>query len=76
MKLKGGIRKTTTGNYLAGSRMTVSCQKPYTFYGYPEYICHQNGTWLPTNNVPLTQFKDWPICERKKVQILIIYILI
>ncbi len=63
--LKGGIRRTTTGNYLAGSRMTISCQKGYTFYGYPEYICHENGTWLPANGVPLNKFKDWPVCERK-----------
>ena len=33
MPIKGGVRKTTTGNYLAGSRMTVSCQSGYTFYG-------------------------------------------
>lgn len=62
--LKGGVRKTNTGNYLAGSKMTVSCQKGYTFYGYPDYICHPNGTWLPANNVPLHKFKDWPFCER------------
>jgi hypothetical protein len=65
LPLKGGIRKTTTGNYLAGSRMTVSCEKSYTFYGWPEYICNPNGTWLPTNNVPLHKFRSWPECERK-----------
>jgi hypothetical protein len=63
--LKGGVRRTTTGNYLAGARMTVSCEKGYTFYGYPDYICNWNGTWLPANNVPLYKFKDWPICERE-----------
>ena len=64
MSIKGGIRKTSTGNYLAGSRMTVSCESGYVFYGYPEYVCNWNGTWLPTNNVPLSKFKDWPGCER------------
>ena len=65
--LKAGIRKTDTGNYLAGSKMTVSCAKYYTFYGNPSYICHPNGTWLPANGVPLHKFKDWPFCERKKI---------
>ena len=64
MSIKGGIRKTSTGNYLAGSKMTVSCEDGYLFYGYPEYICDWNGTWLPTNNVPLSKFHDWPGCER------------
>lgn len=63
--IKGGIRRTTTGNYLAGSRMTVTCESGYTFYGWSEYICNPNGTWLPTNNVPLSRFRDWPVCERK-----------
>jgi hypothetical protein len=63
--IKGGVRRTTTGNYLAGSRMTVTCESGYTFYGWSEYICNPNGTWLPTNNVPLSRFRDWPICERK-----------
>ena len=65
MSIKGGIRRTTTGNYLAGSRMTVSCETGYTFYGHPEYTCNSNGTWLPTNNVPLHLFNDYPVCERK-----------
>jgi hypothetical protein len=64
MAIKGGIRRTTTGNYLAGSRMTVTCERPYTFKGYPEFICHWNGSWLPANGVPLSKFKDWPECER------------
>lgn len=45
--------------------MTVSCERPYKFRGYSEYVCHWNGTWLPANNVPLHKFKDWPRCERK-----------
>ena len=65
MSIKGGIRKTNTGNYLAGSRMTVSCDSKYTFYGHSDYICNWNGSWLPTNGVPLGKFKDWPTCERK-----------
>lgn len=73
--IKGGIRKTNTGNYLAGSRMTVSCERPYKFRGYSEYICHWNGTWLPANNVPLHKFNDWPTCERK-FTIINIFILI
>ena len=64
MAIRGGIRRTSTGNYLAGSRMTVSCESGYTFYGYSDYVCHPNGTWLPANNVPLHQFNDWPGCER------------
>jgi hypothetical protein len=64
LAFKGGVRRTTTGNYLAGSRMTVSCEQGYVFFGHPEYICHPNGTWLPSNNVPLHRFKDWPTCER------------
>ncbi len=64
MSIKGGIRKTNTGNYLAGSRMTVSCESRYTFYGHSDYICNWNGSWLPTNGVPLGKFKDWPVCER------------
>ena len=70
MSIKGGIRKTSTGNYLAGSKMTVSCESAYTFYGYPEYFCHWNGTWLPTNNKPLSEFNDWPVCERNFFQII------
>ncbi len=62
--IKGGIRTTSTGNYLAGSRMTVTCESSYTFYGWPDYICNNNGTWLPTNNVPLSKFRAWPVCER------------
>ena len=57
------MRKKSTGNYLAGSRMTVSCEDDYLFYGYPEYICNWNGTWRSNNNVPLSKFKDWPGCE-------------
>lgn len=45
--------------------MTVSCERPYTFRGYSDFICHWNGTWLPANNVPLHEFNDWPRCERK-----------
>jgi hypothetical protein len=73
MSIKGGIRKTSTGNYLAGSRMTVSCESGYVFYGYPEYVCNWNGTWLPTNNVPLSKFNDWPGCERIKNKYLFIF---
>lgn len=65
MSIRGGIRRTNTGNYLAGSRMTVSCEKGYRFFGHPDYVCHENGTWLPSNNVPLHKFKDWAGCERK-----------
>jgi len=68
LELKGGIRKTTTGNYLAGSRMTVSCESSYWFSGHPEYVCHWNGTWLPSNGVPLGRFNDWPVCERNYSQ--------
>lgn len=75
MSIKGGIRKTSTGNYLAGSRMTVSCESGYVFFGYPDYICHWNGSWLPTNNVPLHKFKDWPGCERIKKAINLISII-
>jgi hypothetical protein len=44
--------------------MTVTCENGYVFYGHPEYVCNWNGSWLPTNNVPLSEFKDWPGCER------------
>lgn len=65
LSIKGAIRRTNTGNYLSGSRMTVSCQPGYTFFGYPEYICNWNGSWLPANGKPLDKFRDWPICERE-----------
>lgn len=65
MSIKGGIRKTDTGNYLAGSRMTITCAKYYTFGGYGSFVCHPNGTWLPANGVPLHKFNNWPYCERK-----------
>ena len=64
LSIRGAVRRTNTGNYLAGSRMTVSCERGYTFYGYPDYICHTNGSWLPANGKPLDKFKSWPVCER------------
>ena len=62
ISIKGGIRKTSTGNYLVGSRMSISCERPFTVRGHPDYIW--NGSWLPSNGVPLSKFKDWPQCER------------
>jgi hypothetical protein len=63
--LKGGIRTTTTGNYLTGSVMKISCQRGYMLFGWPEFKCHWNGTWLPTNGQWIAKFRDWPYCERK-----------
>ena len=64
--LRGGIRKTSTGNYLAGTYMDVSCERGYTLFGWNRFYCNWNGTWLPTNNMWLEQFRDWPYCERKQ----------
>ena len=62
--LKGGIRTLSKGNYLAGSVMKISCQSGYTLFGYPEFYCNWNGTWLPTNGQWIDRFRDWPYCER------------
>lgn len=63
--LKGGIRKTDTGNYLTGSVMKISCESGYMLFGFDEFKCNWNGTWLPTNNKWLEKFRDWPYCERE-----------
>ena len=62
--LKGGIRNLSNGNYLAGSVMRISCDKGYTLFGYPEFFCDRNGTWLPTNGQSIDRFRNWPYCER------------
>ena len=43
--MKGGIRKTTKGNYLVGSVMTLTCEKGYSLFGWNEFYCNWNGTW-------------------------------
>lgn len=63
--MKGGIRTLSKGNYLAGSVMKLSCDKGYTLFGWNEFYCNWNGTWLPTNGQWIAQFRDWPYCERK-----------
>jgi len=63
--LKGGIRTTDTGNYLSGSLMKIRCEPGYMLFGHDEFKCNWNGTWLPTNDKWLEQFRDWPYCERK-----------
>lgn len=62
--LKGGKRNLSNGNYLAGSVMRISCDKGYTLFGYPEFFCNWNGTWLPTNGQWIDRFRNWPYCER------------
>jgi hypothetical protein len=61
--VKGGIRTLSNGNYLTGSVMKLSCQKGYTQFGWNEFYCNWNGTWLPTNNQWIDRFRDWPYCE-------------
>ena len=63
--MKGGIRNTSNNNYLAGSVMTLRCGKGYTLFGWNEYYCNWNATWLPTNGQWIEEFRDWPYCERK-----------
>lgn len=62
--MKGGIRHLSKGNYLAGSVMKLTCEKGYTQFGWNEFYCNWNGTWLPTNGQWIAQFRDWPYCER------------
>ena len=62
--MKGGIRHLSKGNYLSGSVMKLSCDKGYTLFGWDEFYCNWNGTWLPTNGQWIAQFRDWPYCER------------
>ncbi len=62
--IKGGIRTTNRGNYLSGSTMKISCKAGYTLFGWDEFYCNWNATWLPTNNQWIEQFRDWPYCER------------
>jgi hypothetical protein len=62
--MKGGIRSTTKGNYLVGSVMKLKCDKGYTLFGWDEYYCNWNATWLPTNGQWIERFRDWPYCER------------
>lgn len=69
--LKGGIRKTSTGNYLSGTYMDISCQPGYTLFGWHRFYCNWNATWLPTNNMWLEQFRDWPYCERNFTKMII-----
>jgi hypothetical protein len=61
--MQGGIRNTTTGNYLSGAVLTLNCESGYTLYGWNEFYCNWNGTWLPTNDQWIEQFRDWPYCE-------------
>lgn len=63
--MQGGVRTTSTGNYLTGSRMKLSCKRGYILFGWSEFVCNWNGTWLPTNGQWLAQFRDWPYCERE-----------
>ena len=44
--------------------MDISCESGYTLFGWDRFYCNWNGTWLPTNNMWLEQFRDWPYCER------------
>lgn len=67
--LKGGVRTLSKGNYLSGSVMKISCERGYTQFGWNEFYCNWNGTWLPTNNQWIEEFRDWPYCERKLNQI-------
>lgn len=62
--LKGGIRSLSKGNYLTGTVMKISCERGYTLYGWDEFYCNWNTTWLPTNGQWIEQFRDWPYCER------------
>ena len=66
-QVKGGIRTLSKGNYLTGSVMKVSCLKGYTLFGWDKFYCNWNGTWLPTNNQWINEFRDWPYCERKRI---------
>ena len=63
--MRGGIRTTSKGNYLVGSVMKLSCEKGYTLFGWDEFYCNWNATWLPTNGQWIEEFRDWPYCERK-----------
>jgi hypothetical protein len=65
--LQGGKRTLSKGNYLVGSVMKISCQSGYTLFGWDEFYCNWNATWLPTNNQWIEQFRDWPYCERMKI---------
>ena len=47
--------------------MKISCQSGYTLFGWDEFYCNWNATWLPTNNQLIEQFRDWPYCERMKI---------
>ncbi len=62
--VKGGIRTLSKGNYLAGSVMKLTCEPGYIQFGWNEFYCNWNGTWLPTNNQWIEKFRDWPYCER------------
>jgi len=63
--MRGGIRTTSKGNYLVGSVMKLSCERGYTLFGWDEFYCNWNATWLPTNGQWIEEFRDWPYCERK-----------
>lgn len=45
--------------------MKISCERGYTLFGWNEFYCNWNATWLPTNGQWIDEFRAWPYCERK-----------